>query len=46
MQGAIDLMAVGHVKAPTPTLLPLAEARQAHVLLDSGMTTGKIVLQP
>ncbi|MDO8888722.1 MAG: zinc-dependent alcohol dehydrogenase family protein [Hydrogenophaga sp.] len=46
MQGAIDLMAAGHVKAPTPTLLPLAEARQAHVLLDSGMTTGKIVLQP
>jgi NADPH2:quinone reductase len=46
MQGAIDLMAAGHVKAPHPTLLPLAEARQAHVLLDAGQITGKIVLQP
>jgi NADPH2:quinone reductase len=46
MQGAIDLMAEGHVKAPAPTLLALTEARQAHVLLDAGTFTGKIVLQP
>lgn len=46
MQGAIALMAAGHVQAPQPTLLPLAEARQAHVLLDAGSTTGKIVLRP
>ena len=46
MQGAIDLMAAGHVRAPAPTLLPLTEARQAHVLLDAGQVTGKIVLQP
>jgi NADPH2:quinone reductase len=46
MQGAIDLMAAGHVKAPAPTLIPLTEARHAHVLLDTGKITGKIVLQP
>lgn len=46
MESAIALMAAGHVRAPTPTLLPLAEVRQAHRLMDNGQTMGKIVLQP
>jgi NADPH2:quinone reductase len=46
MAGAIELMAAGHVHAPQPTLLPLADVRKAHVLLDAGHITGKIVLRP
>lgn len=46
MQGAIELMAAGHVRAPRPTLLPLSQVREAHVILDRGDTMGKIVLQP
>jgi NADPH2:quinone reductase len=46
MQGAIDLMAAGHVRAPAATVLPLTEARRAHEILDAGQTMGKIVLRP
>jgi len=46
MESAIALMAAGHVKAPPPLLLPLSEVREAHRLLDSGQTMGKIVMQP
>lgn len=46
MQSAIDLMAQGHVRAPSPTRLRLDQAREAHVVLDAGRTRGKIVLEP
>ncbi len=46
MQSAIDLMAQGHVRAPQPTRMRLEQARQAHVVLDAGLTQGKIVLEP
>jgi NADPH2:quinone reductase len=46
MQAAIDAMAQGQVKAPQATPLPLAQAKQAHALLDAPDTVGKIILQP
>jgi len=46
MEQAIALMAAGKVRAPRATRIALADARQAHELLDSGRALGKIVLQP
>jgi len=46
MQAGIDAMAAGRVRAPQATVLPLAEARQAHALLDAPDTVGKIILHP
>ena len=46
MQAAIDAMAAGEVRAPPATVLPLAEARAAHALLDAPDTIGKIILHP
>ena len=46
MQAAIDQMASGAVGAPTATMLPLADARQAHALQDDPAFIGKIVLHP
>lgn len=46
MQHAIDLMAGGEVQAPPATVLPLAQARRAHELLDDARFTGKLVLHP
>ncbi|RYF69743.1 MAG: alcohol dehydrogenase, partial [Comamonadaceae bacterium] len=46
MQAAIDLMASGRVRAPRATRMALADARQAHELLDSGASLGKLVLIP
>ena len=46
MEQAIALMAGGQVKAPAATRLPLAQARHAHELLDSGASLGKLVLHP
>lgn len=46
MQASIDAMAAGRVRAPQATVLPLAEARQAHALLDAPDTVGKIILHP
>lgn len=46
MQKAVDLMASGHVRAPTPTRIPLDCARDAHAILDRGDTIGKIILVP
>ena len=46
MPAAIDAMAAGTVRAPRATVLALAEARQAHALLDAPDTVGKIVLHP
>lgn len=46
MQQAIDLMAERRIQAPPITKMSLSQVRQAHELLDGGMTLGKIVLQP
>ena len=46
MEEAIRLMASGSVHAPRAMRMPLAQARQAHELLDSGGTLGKLVLIP
>lgn len=46
MQRAIELMAEGHLRPPPPTVLPLAEARRAHEMMEAGRTLGKIVLEP
>lgn len=46
MQEAMDLMAQAHVKAPENHLFKLNEVRQTHVLLDQGMVSGKLVMQP
>lgn len=46
MHAAIDAMASGAVRAPQATVLPLAEARRAHELLDTPGTVGKLVLHP
>lgn len=46
MEQAIALMATGQVRAPRAMRMPMAQARQAHELLDSGGTLGKLVLIP
>lgn len=46
MRDAIALMASGAVQPPPTTRLALADARQAHALLDEPGFTGKIVLHP
>ena len=46
MERAISLMAQGRIRAPMMTALPLSAASQAHQMLDSAQTLGKIVLTP
>jgi NADPH2:quinone reductase len=46
MNRAIALMAAGTLRPPQATLLPLAQARRAHEILDAGESLGKIVLIP
>jgi NADPH2:quinone reductase len=46
MERAIELMAAGRVRPAPPTLLPLADARRAHELMEAGRTLGKVVLVP
>ncbi len=46
MEQAVALMAEGRVRAPAATVMPLADARRAHELLDSGSSLGKLVLHP
>lgn len=46
MQGAVDLFAKQGVKPAIFRTMPLAEARQAHELLDARAILGKIVLKP
>jgi NADPH2:quinone reductase len=46
MHQAIEMMASGAVRAPAATMLPLAEARRAHELLDDPAFSGKLVLHP
>jgi NADPH:quinone reductase len=46
MERAIGLMAAGRLRPAPPTLLPLAEAKRAHELMEAGRTLGKVVLVP
>jgi NADPH2:quinone reductase len=46
MSWAIAQLAAGTINPAISARLPLAEARQAHELLESGRSVGKIVLQP
>jgi NADPH2:quinone reductase len=46
MQRAIDLMAEGRLRPPPATMMPLAEARRAHELMEAATTLGKVVLMP
>lgn len=46
MDEAITLMAAGHVRAPKASVMPLADAPQAHRLIDAGQAAGKLVLIP
>lgn len=40
-----DLLASGLVRVETPHVLPLAQAAEAHRLIETGNTTGKLLLQ-
>ena len=46
MHEAMDLMANAQVKAPEHRIFKLSEVRQTHELLDQGMVSGKLVMQP
>jgi NADPH2:quinone reductase len=46
MRSAIELMALGHVKAPASCVMKFSQVAQAHEILDQGLTLGKIVLNP
>ena len=46
MQRLMTMMADGHIRAPAPTVIPMAEVRSAHEILDAGDTVGKIILKP
>jgi NADPH:quinone reductase len=46
MDESLALLAAGHVRVPTPTVLELHQAQEAHRILDAGATMGKIVLTP
>lgn len=46
MRTMLAWAAEGKLKAPSVTVFPLAEAGRAHAALESGRTTGKLVLAP
>jgi NADPH2:quinone reductase len=46
MQRAIDLMARGWLRPPPPMLVPLAQARRAHEMMEAATSLGKVVLVP
>lgn len=46
MQELLPLLAEGRIRPDIAARLPLAEARRAHELLESGTALGKILLQP
>lgn len=46
LQQLIEWVGSGQVRVPVSRTLPLAEAAEAHRLLESGATTGKLVLKP
>lgn len=46
LQQLIGWVATGEVRVPVSQALPLADAEQAHRLIETGATTGKIILKP
>jgi NADPH:quinone reductase len=46
MDRSLELLALGHVRAPQTTALALDQVREAHRVLDAGGTMGKMVLTP
>ena len=46
MNEAIDLAAQGGIMFPHKHVYPLADVRKAHVLLDQGQVSGKLVMHP
>lgn len=46
LQQLIGWVASGDLKVPVSRRLPLADAAEAHRLLESGATTGKLILKP
>ncbi len=46
MRALIEMLAAGTLKPRIHARLPLAEARQAHALLESGAVIGKLLLKP
>lgn len=46
MEQAIEMMAERRIQVPYITSMPLSQVRQAHELLDTGKTLGKIILKP
>jgi NADPH2:quinone reductase len=46
MNEAITLMADAHVRAPICQIFKLSEAHKTHELLERGMVSGKLVMQP
>jgi NADPH2:quinone reductase len=45
-QELFEMVASGALRPPEPHCLPLARAAEAHRLLESGQTTGPLVLLP
>ena len=46
LQRLVGWVASGEVTVPVSTTFPLADAAQAHRLLQTGQTTGKLILKP
>jgi NADPH2:quinone reductase len=46
MRALIDMLAAGKLHPRIHASLPLAEAAQAHELLESGAVLGKLLLRP
>ncbi|MEY9967046.1 NADPH2:quinone reductase [Streptacidiphilus sp. MAP12-16] len=46
LQRLVGWVASGEVRTPATQTLPLAEAAEAHRLLETGQTTGKLILKP
>lgn len=46
LQQLVGWVASGKLKVPVSRTFPLADAAQAHLLLESGATTGKLILKP
>ncbi len=46
LQKVVDMAAKGTRKTKIGKALPLAEATQAHFLMDNGKVNGKIILEP
>jgi NADPH2:quinone reductase len=46
LQRLVGWVASGQIRVPVSRALPLADAAQAHRLLETGATTGKLVLKP